>query len=189
LAEALVPDRHVPDVEMLSLAAALDGHPDNVAACLVGGLVLVWTESAATKAVRLQVDERIAPLLFCADRPMSTSVARGLLPQSVPHSTAAANSARVGLLVTALTAQPGLLLAGTADLLHQEARRRAYPDSMRLVDLLRERSVAAVISGAGPSVLALCTEDQIGSVAVEAPAGWTPLRLSVDRLGARILPG
>lgn len=186
LAEALLPGHVVSDIELLSFAAALDGHADNVAACILGGLVLVWTESAVPTAVRLEVDERIVPLVFCADRAMSTSVARGLLPQSVTHAVAAANSARVGLLVTALTSRPDLLLAATADFLHQEARRRAYPDSMRLVDSLRERSVAAAVSGAGPSVVALCTDDVVDVLGREAPAGWRPLRLAVDPNGARV---
>jgi homoserine kinase len=116
---------------------------------------------------------------------MSTSVARGLLPTAVPHGVAAANSARAALLVTALTGQPEVLLAATEDFLHQEARRSAYPDSMRLVDRLRERSVAAVVSGAGPSVLALCRADEVLALADETPSGWHLLRLAVDSRGAR----
>ena len=188
LAEALLPGHVVTEAETLSLAAVLDGHADNVAACLLGGLALTWPDPAGPRALRLDVDARVVPVVFCADRPMSTSLARGLLPESVSHGEAAANSARVGLLVMAMTSRPDLLLSATVDHLHQEPRRSAYPDSMRLVDVLREQSVPAVISGAGPSVLALCTEEQVSALASEVLDGWSLLPLSVDTLGARLLP-
>jgi homoserine kinase len=187
LAEALLPDHSVDDQEMLSFAAALDGHADNVAACLLGGLVVAWTDSGGPSAVRLDVDPRIVPVMFCADRPMSTSLARGLLPEVVSHADAAANSARAALLVVALTSRPDLLLPATRDWMHQEARRSTVPDSMRLVDRLRERLLPAVISGAGPSVLSLCTAEQVDRLADETPPGWQLLRLKVDLRGARLV--
>ncbi len=163
LGEALVPGLSVGDDDLLSLAARLDGHGDNVAACLLGGLTITWRDGDVPSAVRLEVDERVVPVVCCADRPMSTATARGLLSALVPHGEASANAAHAALVVTALTSRPDLLLPATLDHLHQEARRSATPTSMRLVDSLRAVGVAAVISGAGPSVLALCTERAAGA--------------------------
>jgi homoserine kinase len=187
LAEELLPDQVLDQQERLAVAAALEGHPDNVAGCLLGGLVVVWTEAGLTSAASLPVDSRVLPVVVCADRVMPTSVARGLLPPEVRHADAAANSGRAALLVAALTGRPDLLVPATADLLHQEARRTAYPDTMRLVDQLREREIPAVVSGAGPSVLALCrSEEEQALVEQLSPRGWRPLRLHIDGQGASV---
>lgn len=189
LAGALVPERSLGPADALPLAADLDGHADNVAACLFGGLVVTWSEKGVPRAVRLQLDESVVPVVFCADRPLSTSLARGLLPELVPHAVAAANGAHVALLVVALTQRPDLLLPATVDHLHQEARRSAVPESMRLVDALRARGVAAVVSGAGPSVLALCTAQDAALAETMSPPGWRVLRTGVDQAGASIATG
>lgn len=189
LGEALVPGLSIGDDDLLALAARLDGHGDNVAACLLGGLTITWLNGDVPSAVRLEVDERVVPMVCCADRPMSTATARGLLSALVPHGEASANAAHAALVVTALTTRPDLLLPATLDHLHQEARRSATPTSMRLVDSLRAAGVAAVISGAGPSVLALCTgEEQARLVTELNPPGWRLLPLAVERRGAHVVP-
>ena len=100
----------------------------------------------------------------------STHHTRGLLPATVPHADAAANAAAAGLLVHALTVDPSYLLPATRDRLHQHYRAAAMPASARLVADLRAAGVAAVISGAGPSVIALVTaRDRPAPV---APAGF-----------------
>jgi homoserine kinase len=185
VAQGLAGNPDLADSDAVAFAAALEGHADNVSACLLGGLTIAWTEQGAPNAVRLDVDKRVVPVVFCAERAMATSVSRGLLPETVEHRRASANSALVALLVTAMTSRPDLLLPATYDLLHQEARRPGMPESMELVDALRLAGVAAVISGAGPSVLALCTSRQ--ELAVTAPAGWRLLILAVDSAGARVV--
>ena len=95
--------------------------------------------------------------MFSAHQASSTHHTRGLLPATVPHGDAAANAAAAGLLVHALTADPTHLLPATRDRLHQDYRAPAMPASAELVAELRAAGVAAVISGAGPSVIALVT--------------------------------
>ncbi len=185
LAEALVPGQLVNDADALAFAAGLDGHADNVAACLFGGLTIAWSDDSGPHAVDLDVDEAVVPVVLCSAHPLATTVARALLPELVTHDEASANSARTALLVAALTSRPDLLLPATYDHLHQETRRPAMPESMHLVDTLRAAGVASTISGAGPSVLVLCSEDRVGLAQREVPPGWRLLRLSVDAVGAR----
>lgn len=165
----------------LELCAEIEGHADNVAGCLLGGLVLVWRQDDGTRAVRLPVAPSSAMALVPAFT-SSTAEVRGLLPYSVPHADAAANAAASALLVEALGRRPDLLLPATADRLHQSYRAPAMPATAALVDDLRGRGIAAVVSGAGPTVLALGP----GVDSVVAPDGWRALRLPVDLAGATV---
>lgn len=175
------------DAALLALAAGFEGHADNVGATVHGGLTLVWHESASQVGwVRLDVDERIAPVLLVPQATLSTSRARGLIPESVPHRVAAFNAGRAALLVTALTARPSLLLPATEDRLHQVYRAGAFPESMQLVERLRAAGLAATVSGAGPSVLVLTTSEQV--VQVPEVPGWSRLELPIDPGGVRVLP-
>lgn len=147
--------------EVLQVAARLEGHPDNAAAALFGGFVISWMEGETAGAVTCDVHRRIRPVTFVPDFRSPTSTAREVLPERLRHTDAAFNASRAALLVHAITADPSLLLAATEDRMHQEQRRASYPRAMALVDRLRERGIAAVISGAGPSVLALVTTDEL----------------------------
>jgi homoserine kinase len=189
VAQALAGNRALSDADAVGFATALEGHADNVSACLLGGLTIAWTDQGSPAALRLDVDERIEPVVFCADGAMATKLSRGLLPEVVEHAQASANSAHTALLVVALTRRPDLLLPATYDLIHQESRRSVMPESMALVDALRDAGVAAVLSGAGPSVLALCTSVQAAQMAHQVPRGWRVMRLDVDPLGARAIVG
>jgi len=142
------------DAAVLRLAAGLEGHPDNVAPCLLGGFTIAWTDRQGAQAVRLTLAPRITPVVFVPDQRGVTAQARRLLPDRVPHSDAAANVARAALLVHALTTDPSLLLAATEDRLHQDYRAPAMEHSIALVHHLRAAGVPAVVSGAGPTVLA-----------------------------------
>jgi homoserine kinase len=115
-------------------------------------------------------------------------VARGLLPDAVPHADAAVNAGRSALLVHALARDPHLLLEATEDRLHQRQRAAAMPATIDLVDRLRAAGHAAVVSGAGPSVLVLAVGDTAG-VGALAPSGWTVRHLAVDPDGAHVLAG
>ena len=165
--------------KVFDLAAKLEGHPDNVAAATFGGFTIAWSENADTHALRIDVDLPVSVLV--PDRPVSTARARALLPKTVPHADAAANAGRAGLLVAALsTGQPDLLMAATEDWLHQTYRAEAMPVSFELMQELRASEIPAIISGAGPTVLAFAT-------GIMVPDGWAVHELSVDADGALVV--
>ena len=143
-----------PDT-MLRLATELEGHPDNVAPALFGGLTIAWMDEAMPQHKKLLVHRGVSPVVFVPSFTMSTSVARSLQPLQVPREDAVFNLSRSALLIAALTQSPELLLAATEDKLHQNYRAQAMPETDRLVRTLREHGFAAVVSGAGPSVLVL----------------------------------
>ena len=174
------------DDALLALAAELEGHPDNVAACLLGGLTLAWTPAdGPAQAVRLPASPALRPVVFVPTTSASTARARKLLPETVPHADAARNAGRSALLVHALSADPGLLLAATEDRLHQQYRAASQARTAGLIDTLRADGVPAVVSGAGPSVLAFAgPTDDLGSY---APRGWSVEVLSVDPAGVELL--
>jgi homoserine kinase len=188
LARGLAPEAAaaLDDEAALRLAAEIEGHPDNVAACLLGGLTIAWTGHTGVRAVRLTPAPGVRPMVFIPEARGITAEARAALPATVPHPDAAFNAARAALLVHALTSDPALLLEATADRLHQPYRAPAMPASAALVDRLRAAGVPAVVSGAGPSVLALPAAGDISALA-EAPMGWCARSLSVSLDGARIL--
>jgi homoserine kinase len=187
---ALCPDVDEIDTRaVLELTSELEGHPDNVAPCLLGGATLSWTGPTGARAVRLDVVPAIRPVVLVPEGTLSTHVARGLLPVAVPHDDAAFNAARAALLVHALTTDPALLLDATDDRLHQRQRAAAMPASIDLVDRLRAEGHAAVVSGAGPSVLVLASDATVAAVLRLTPAGWLALPLDVDTAGAEVLMG
>lgn len=181
-------EARLDDRALLELATEVEGHPDNVAACLLGGFTLAWSESGAARAIRMAPAESIVPVVFVPGHPLSTEAARGLLPRSVPHVDAAANAGRAALLVEALTRRPELLLPATEDRLHQEYRAPAMEESIALVNRLRSDGVPAVISGAGPTVLALAEDGAADKIARLAGKNWTANRLALDTTGASVLP-
>lgn len=176
-----------PDGAALDLAAALEGHADNAAASLLGGLVISWRDQRRFRAVRLEPHPDLAPVLLVPPAACATEETRAMLPPQVPHADAAFTAGRAALLVHALTAAPQLLLAATEDRLHQPYRRPAYPATARLVEQLRAAGVAAAVSGAGPSVLALPPQGRLPD-GVDHP-GFAAYRLDVARGGARVERG
>ncbi|MEV6596931.1 homoserine kinase [Actinoplanes sp. NPDC051346] len=168
------------DADALRIAAELEGHPDNVAPCLLGGFTIAWTEASGARAVRLGTAEGVHPTIFVPQERGLTSTARAALPPSVPHSDAAFNAGRAALLVHALGADPSLLFPATEDRLHQDYRAEAMPGTASLVASLRSLGVAAVVSGAGPTVLAL------SPIPADFSPGsaWRAETLSVDVDGA-----
>jgi len=171
-----------------SLASRLEGHPDNASASVHGGVTLSWTddEGTGTTTVHLPVHPDVEPVVFAPDAQLSTAKARSVLPLQVRLADAAANSARAALLVRALGSAPEHLLAATRDWLHQEARRSSYAGSMDLVDRLRSAGHAAVVSGAGPSVLVLARRDRVAEVSAHAGEGWRVLTPGIPPHGARV---
>ncbi len=185
LARALVDDGPVAldDAALLDLAIEMEGHPDNVAPALHGGFVISGRDGRdECYAIGSPVDSRVSAALFVPPEPLSTEVARGLLPEQVPHADAAADAGTAALLVAALAGRPDQLWRATRDFLHQDYRRPAMPASLDLVDRLRADGLAAVVSGAGPTVLVLVVDGT--DLAAYCPEGWTHLRLAVDNYGA-----
>lgn len=171
------------DEALFRLAAELEGHPDNVAPAYFGGFVISGREDDFY-AVRSAVDPRVSTVVFVPPTPVQTVVARGLLPESVPHRDAAANSGRTALLVAALAGQPELLHLATRDFLHQDYREPAMPESLALVRSLRADGVAAIVSGAGPTVLAFAdggaSAGAPAALLARCPDGWQAHHLAVD---------
>jgi homoserine kinase len=187
----------LPDEMLFELASGMEGHPDNVAACLGGGLTIAWTWAGRPRMVRLEPVPSVMPVVCVAPAPVHTEVARRLLPDMVPHRDAAASAGRSALLVAALTHSydDGVLLDATEDRLHQEYRAEAMPETGTLLRMLRRERIPAVVSGAGPSVLALLIDgpdygrdlDTLGSIVRETGIAWHISSLAVERHGARVL--
>ncbi|GHG45100.1 homoserine kinase [Sinomonas cellulolyticus] len=211
-AAALVDPADRPDrAWALQLCSEIEGHPDNVAPAIYGSLALSWQDGDDFHTAVAQVAPEVVPIVAIPDYELSTELARSLLPSSIPHGAAAANAGRAALLVHALTRDPSLLLPATEDFLHQSYRSSAMEPSAQLIAQLRAQGHAAVVSGAGPTVLALAAgaaeADEV-QAAVERfahaadgePVGlpgetalgeeratrWRVLRLTVDREGARV---
>ncbi len=179
-ARALVEgEDRLDDAALFQLATDLEGHPDNVAPALFGGLTISWVDGAAAATQRLDCDVPVT--VFVPPTAVSTAEARGLLPESVPHGDAVFNAGRAALLVAALLHAPERLVSATEDRLHQSYRSTAMPASYQLVRSLRVEGVPAVISGAGPTVLAFAR-----GVDAALPEGWALHHLDVDAEGATV---
>lgn len=185
LACALVESsRRLDEQQRLVMADRLEGHPDNAAPALLGGFTLAWHGSTGVRARQLPIHPGWRFVAYIPPSGVATKLARGLLPATVSHADAAANSARSALLVAGLAlGDPELVLTGTEDFLHQQYRRSAMPESLALVESLRAQGVAAVISGAGPTVLAITLDP---ALAPAGPAGWARRVLSADHSGAQV---
>ncbi|SIT78574.1 homoserine kinase [Microbacterium sp. RU33B] len=176
---------------LLRLATELEGHPDNVAPALFGGLTIAWMDEDGPQHKKLLVHRGVSPLVFVPDFTMSTSVARSLQPLQVPREDAVFNVSRSALLIAALMQSPELLLAATGDRLHQDYRAQAMPETDKLVRALRAAGFAAVVSGAGPSVLVLADGPGKRLEAAElaeraTTVHWEPLMLAVDFKGGTV---
>jgi homoserine kinase len=181
-----------PD-ELLNLAAVLEGHPDNVSAALYGGFTLaVAGDEGRLSFRRFRVPEAWIPVLFIAGSESRTEEMRAALPALVPHSDATRQAGRSALLATAiLTSDAGMLAEAMRDKLHQPYRLPRLPGTMELIDLAYERGAAgACLSGAGPSVLAIC-DSPITAHSVEkswnaSGVNGMATRLRFDTAGARL---
>lgn len=175
---------------VVALANDLEGHPDNVAAAALGGFTTAWVDGGVGRAVRSEPVDGLRATVYVPEVKVLTKQARGLLPDLVPHADAAANAGRAALLVTAITSRPGLLMTATEDRLHQEYREPVMPETLALVHKLRGSGLAAVVSGAGPTVLVL---DALSGKEIPAPPaapdGWTRLDLAIDPAGVQVWSG
>ena len=177
-----------------NLACELEGHPDNASASVYGGMTLSWraepgeSRAGQTVTVPVALHPELTAVVFVPETTLATHTARSVLPDMVPHRDAARNAARAALLVEAVTRRLDLLLPATRDWLHQEPRRPSFVDSMHLVDILRRSGHAAVISGAGPSVLVLTRcEDAAQVVTPEGLSSWQRIEPGIPGGGAHVV--
>jgi homoserine kinase len=181
LGTGLDPDR------LLEVAVDIEGHPDNVAACLRGGVVVVYLGRDGWRAERLDPHPDLRPVLLVpAHERLSTADARRMLPREVPLSDAAFNAGRAALAVLALTARPDLLGEALEDRLHQARRLPLVPSSRALFEDLREAGVPVCVAGAGPSLLAFDTDR---AQAPDLGPGWRVIRTRVLTEGATVIEG
>ncbi|GII91253.1 homoserine kinase [Sinosporangium siamense] len=177
------------DDEVFALATEMEGHPDNVAPCLYGGLTIAWTDPSGVPHVEKLIPHAgHRPVAIIPAERLSTEVARGLLPAEVPHADAAANAGRAALLIAALMQGPktDLLLAATEDRLHQDYRAPAMPDTLDLVKRLRAVGIPAVVSGAGPTVLAFLSAKSQDLIASVVGTPWHIQPLDVETTGSHV---
>ena len=181
------------DEALLNLATEMEGHPDNVAAALYGGATVAWQDLVKGKsvahAVHLPVDPRIKVMAFIPASALATSKARKMLPESIPFADAQRNTSNAAIMTQALTIRPDLLFTATEDFLHQSYRQEAMPSSFALMTKLRAAGIAAFISGAGPTVLALHTEgeDETTQLARAGGAKFEGKSLEIASRGATLL--
>jgi homoserine kinase len=185
LARALVGEDLLDARRIVSLASSLEGHPDNVAAAVLGGATIAWVDdSGSGHAVRQPVHPSLALTVLIPQSQTETEAARGLLPPAVPYADAVFNAGRSALLVHAIGTDPSLLFTATADRLHQEYRATAYPASLDAVHRLRAAGLPAVISGAGPTLLVFAAADRLPA---DVLAGFAVRETSVSDVGAHRL--
>jgi homoserine kinase len=169
---------------LLRAASELEGHADNVAASIRGGVVAV----ASGRVVRIPLGADLAVVVWIPTRETATASAGRLLPEQVPFADAAFNVSRAALLVAALAAgDTDALRIGTEDRLHQDRRLARAPESHHAIDAaLDAGAFAAWLSGSGPSVAAFVDPGRTGVVAAALPAGGRALVLAVDDAGASV---
>jgi homoserine kinase len=186
----LQPDVLLTEQQLLDFATEIEGHPDNVAPALFGGLTIAWKDETGPHHKKLTVHRGVSPLVLVPPNQMSTKLARSLQPESVPHTDAVFNVSRSALLVAALTQSPELMFAATEDRLHQNYRASAMPETSKLIEALRSKGHPAVVSGAGPSVLVLEDDPAKRVEAVKFVekefSTWQALPLAVDFKGASL---
>lgn len=200
-ANALI-DHPVEERDLFRLAAEIEGHPDNVAAALFGGFTICWAEGDGPLVAHVDPPGGIAAVLVQSATPLSTKRSRELLPRDVPHTDAAFDAGRAGLLATGIAlGRRDLIGPGMNDRLHEQYRAVAVTDLDEVRGVLLEAGAdGAALSGAGPSVVGLVAGDDdvealerargIASRASARIAGLpgrlAPQAVEIDRLGAQV---
>ena len=178
----------------LAVAAQIDGHPENAAASVAGGLVTATPVNGAAVVTPLPLDADLAFVVLIPDRTLPTKEARAALPSSVPHADAAFNLGRMGLLLSGLADATRLRAEATDDRLHQNQRTPLFPESKALLrGLVEAGACASCWSGAGPTLLAICRSASAGDVRArggellaEHGVAGRALVLDADRRGLTI---
>lgn len=175
------------DQGALELASSIEGHPDNVAACLYGGFTVSWIdENSLARAVKLNPHNSIIPVVMIPKFEVDTEQARALLPSHIPHRDATYNVSRSSLLVHAMTNDPDYLFEATSDRIHQEYRRPSMQSASALVTNLRNKKHAAYISGSGPTVCVLTNKENVEEVISLVPDEFEAQQLEISKSGASV---
>ncbi|MDO4898566.1 MAG: homoserine kinase [Rothia sp. (in: high G+C Gram-positive bacteria)] len=202
-ANGLLPQELQLDADaVLQICSGMEGHPDNVAPSLYGKVVISYGDAAGWHSLPVPAHPDVLPVIAIPEYEVPTKIARGLIPETVPHREAAINSGRAALLTQALSAYPDYLLPATADLLHQPYRAVAMKPSAALVAALRGKGYAAVISGAGPTVMVLANGVEEREAVIEeikkltaadpingydgSPIAWRVLPIDIDTEGVML---
>lgn len=184
---ALHGDGPVDRSQMLADAGLFEGHPDNIAACIYGGVTVAWSDDKGFRAESVSPAPGLSAVIAVPKTNSSTARARKVLPEAVPHVDAVYNISHTAMTLLALTQRPHLLPAAIGDRLHEQQRRAGWPASWTLVKQLRGVGLAAAISGAGSSVIVLHDGSDAASVAraVRSVAGdkFAVRRVEVDNSG------
>ncbi|MFM1905421.1 MAG: hypothetical protein RIT32_217 [Actinomycetota bacterium] len=191
LARELMGAERLSISDFINLAGRLEGHPDNIAPCILGGMTIAWIDNEGHHAVKLDVHPDIVPVVAIPDFKVPTETARGLLPLRIAHDDAVFNLSRSSLMVYAMTKDPDLLFTATEDRMHQRQRADVMPQTLRAITELRSVGLPAVISGAGPTVLTLAaagSASQVSEVLQRAGLGFKTITLGVEPDGVQALP-
>ena len=186
----------VADRDLIDIVSMVEGHADNAAAAVMGGLVI----HDGVRARRFEPSPSLTPVVFVPRNRQSTTASRAQLPESLPIADAAANGARAALVLAGLSGGMAWDPEVLYDVLHEPARFAAMPATGELVQRLRTEGVGACLSGSGPTVLAVvpgaelrvagahATEDELGLLAELAGDGWEMSAPGWDRAGATVCP-
>ena len=184
------------DDEILNLAASMEGHADNVGPALLGGLNIMAFDGAVTYYIRKELDEDLKFVAFTPNRVLKTETARNVLPAKVDFKDAVFNTGRSSLLAAALFSEEyGLLKIASQDVLHQKYRSKLIPEMYKCFDKALEcGAYFAFLSGAGPTIMAVCSEESadkvvegVGSVYKSMEIDYRVYKLKCDNKGAHII--
>jgi len=174
----------LPVERLLEVAVDLEGHPDNVAACLYGGLTVAYLSEAGWRALPLRPHPGLRPVLLVPlEERVDTQDARRVLPTHVPRGDASFNLARTALAAVALTDRPELLAEALQDRLHQAARLALAPSARALFAELRAAGTPVCVAGSGPTLLAFLRAD---ASPPDLGPGWRVLPTTPRPHGASI---
>jgi len=173
--------------DLVDLAATFDGHPDNVAPAVLGGLVVCL----GGQAHRLEPSSRLRPIVAVPSTRQNTDEARGVLPAQISLADAAANGARAAVVLAGLAGAMAWQPQAMTDVLHEPVRLEVMASSGALVHALREAGIGACLSGAGPSVLAVVSRadpQALRTVSDLAGDGWEVRALDWNLHGVAVSP-
>jgi homoserine kinase len=172
--------------DVLELGLPLEGHADNLAAALAGGVCLIWRSGGRHRVERIATEMPLSPILLVPETRVNTRESRTRLPEFVQHDVAAAASARAALLGAGIAgANADLLAAAFDDVLHEPYRVQDAP----LLEELRSRPVegaaGVTLSGSGPSVVVWARKEAVALVAAELESRLTGVRVLPLAIAAR----
>lgn len=184
----------IPRAEALRIATEIEGHPDNVAPALYGGFTVSMQKDKQVRSLSFEVSNDLVPVAMVPNFELSTAKARNVLPQHVPYKDAVFNTAHASFLAAAF-AKGDLehLLFAVEDRLHQPYRAGLIPGFEEIVACGREMGIPVYLSGAGPTMMALCSRSNANEFVVRSKpvlakfADWEVHVLEVENHGAQVI--